>query len=87
MIGKAASYSLFGAAITKVRRRPSTWRFSMMIDSLENLIRAREGKEGACLVAVGTCGTRLFDSRFIDTRVVDLDFQANMRRVFVVLVR
>jgi hypothetical protein len=36
-------------------------------DSLENLIRAREGKEGACLVAVGTCGTRLFDSRFIDT--------------------
>ena len=30
MIGKAASYSLFGAAITKVRRRPSTLRFSMI---------------------------------------------------------
>ena len=50
MIGKAASYSLFGAAITKVRRRPSTWRFSMMIDSLENLIRAREEKEKRGLV-------------------------------------
>lgn len=30
-------------------------------------LSARKGKEGACLVAVGTCGTRLFDSRFIDT--------------------
>ena len=55
MIGKAASYSLFGAAITKVRatRRDATRTIDRSIDRFftENLIREKEG--GLARVWVG----------------------------------
>ena len=77
MIGKAASYSLFGAAITKVREG----RFSIERCIIIGKPYPREGKEGACLV-----GRR--DKGFVGwmtTRVVSIPWSGfgawNMRRV------